>query len=172
MKLNRWILSGIAFLGGVTLIGTAIAQELTNEQKTVICRLKQEVEQQQGNGNKLVFAPLFGRVRNQVESPFRATLYPDVEYTVVGGCDENCQDLNLTVKNSSGEVVASGEKNNNLLIATFTPAAESEYQVTAKPGNCTTTTCNFSMGIFVPTAANVPNASKLPAELAQFRLCQ
>ncbi|MDF0553389.1 hypothetical protein [Kamptonema sp. UHCC 0994] len=173
MKIKHLVLSGIAILLGAAVVGTAVAQQLTNEQKTVVCRLKNEVAQQKGKGNKLVFLPLLGKVRKQVETPFRATLYPNIEYIFVAACDENCKDLNLALKDLSGEVVATSENVDSLPVITFTPPSESEYQIGAKPGECTTAKgCNFGMGIFAPRSANVPNASKLPDELAQFQMCQ
>lgn len=173
MNIKHLTISGLALLLGTVIVGNAIAQELTNEQKTVICRLKTEVQQRTSNGKKLVFVPLFGRVRQQVSSPFRVTMHPDVEYVFVGTCDGNCKDLNLTLKDASGQEIAASQKAGELATISFTPPSQGEYQITAKPGECTNAEgCSFGMGIFVPTSANVPNASKIPAELAQFRLCQ
>jgi hypothetical protein len=173
MNIKHLTISGLALLLGTVIVGNAIAQELTNEQKTVICRLKTEVQQRKTNGQKLVFVPLFGRVRKQVSSPFRATLHPDVEYVFAATCDGNCKDLNLTLKDASGQEIAASQKAGELATISFTPPSQGEYQITAKPGECTNAEgCSFGMGIFVPTSANVPNASKIPPELAQFRLCQ
>ncbi|MEG4283753.1 hypothetical protein QUB68_11545 [Microcoleus sp. A006_D1] len=173
MNIKHLTISGIALLLGTAIVGTAIAQELTNEQKTVTCRLKTEVDQRKGNGQKLVFLPLLGTVRKQVSSPFRATLQPDTEYVFVATCDGNCKDLNLTLTDASGQQIAASQKAGELSSISFTPPSQGEYQIAAKPGECTTAEgCSFGMGIFVPTSASVPNASKLPAEIAQFRLCQ
>jgi len=173
MNIKHLTISGLALMLGTVIVGNAIAQELTNEQKTVICRLKTEVQQRKTNGQKLVFVPLFGTVRKQVSSPFRATLHPDVEYVFAATCDGNCKDLNLTLKDASGQEIAASQKAGELATISFTPPSQGEYQITAKPGECTNAEgCSFGMGIFVPTSANVPNASKIPAELAQFRLCQ
>ena len=174
MNFKHLVISGMAVLLGTAIVGNAIAQELTQDQKTVVCRLKIEVDQRKGNGQKLVFVPLLGQVRKQVSSPFRATLHPDVEYVFVATCDGNCQDLNLSLKDASGKEIAASQKTGDLaLISSFTPPSQGEYQITAKPGECTKAEgCSFGMGIFVPASASVPNASKIPAEIAQFRLCQ
>jgi hypothetical protein len=173
MKIKHLILGGITFLLGATVVGTAIAQQLTNEQKTVICNLKTQVEQQKAKGNKLVFIPLLGKVRNQVETPFRAILHPNVDYIFIGVCDENCQDLNLVLKDLNGQVMTFSKNPEGLPIIAFTPTSEGEYQIIASPGNCSITEgCNFGMGIFAPLSANIPNASKIPSKLAQFQVCQ
>ena len=173
MNIKHLTISGIALLLGTAMVGTAIAQELTDGQKTVTCRLKNEFEQRSSNGQKLVFWPLIGTVRKQVSSPFRATLHPDTEYTFVATCDGNCQDLSLTLKDASGQEIGASQKTGELVSISFTPPSQGEYQITAKPGECTKAEgCSFGMGIFVPTSASVPNASKLPADIAQFRLCQ
>lgn len=173
MKLKHLVISGIAVILGTAIAGTAISQELTADQRTVVCRLKTEVDQRKSNGQKLVFVPLLARVRKQVSSPFRATLQPDTEYVFVATCDGNCKDLNLTLTDANGQEIAASQKTGETVTISFTPGSQGEYQVTAKPGECTNAEgCSFGMGIFVPANANVPNASKIPAELAQFRLCQ
>ncbi|MBE9185418.1 hypothetical protein IQ270_12050 [Microcoleus sp. LEGE 07076] len=173
MKIKNLVISGMALLLGTAIVGNAIAQELTDSQKTVVCRLKTEVDQRSRSGQKLVFVPLLGQVRKQVSSPFRATLHPDTEYTFVATCDGNCQDLNLTLKDANGQEIGTSQKTGELSSISFTPPSQGEYQITAKPGECTTAEgCSFGMGIFVPTSASVPNASKIPAEIAQFKLCQ
>lgn len=173
MNTKHLVISGIALILGTAMVGNAIAQELTNEQKTVTCRLKTDVEQRKSNGQKLVFVPLLGTVRKQVSSPFRATLHPDVEYVFVGTCDANCKDLNLTLQDANGMEIAASQKAGEMASISFTPPSQGEYQITAKPGECKNAEgCSFGMGIFVPVSASVPNASKLPTELALFRLCQ
>ena len=173
MNTKHLVISGIALILGTAMVGNAIAQELTNEQKTVTCRLKTEVDQRKNNGQKLVFVPLIGTVRKQVSSPFRATLHPDVEYVFAATCDGNCQDLNLTLQDANGMEIATSQKAGELATISFTPPSQGEYQITAKPGECTSADgCSFGMGIFAPASASVPNASKIPAELTQFRLCQ
>jgi hypothetical protein len=173
MNIKHLVISGMALILGTAIVGTAIAQELTNEQKTVVCRLKAEFEQRKSNGQKLVFVPLLARVRKQVSSPFRATLHPNTEYVFVGTCDGNCKDLNLTLTDANGQEIAASQKTGEVATISFTPPSQGEYQITAKPGECTNAEgCSFGMGIFVPASARVPNASKIPAELAQFRLCQ
>jgi hypothetical protein len=172
MKLKHLVISGIATILGTAIAGNAISQELTADQRTVVCRLKTEVDQRSSNGQKLVFVPLLARVRKQVSSPFRATLHADTEYVFVATCDGNCKDLNLTLTDANGQEIAASQKTGEIATISFTPASQGEYQVTAKPGECTNAEgCNFGMGIFVPTSANVPNASKIPAELVQFRGC-
>ncbi len=173
MNIKNLVISGLVLLLGTAIVGKAIAQELTQEQKTVTCRLKTEVDQRKGNGQKLVFLPLIGTVRKQVSSPFRATLHPDMEYVFVATCDGNCQGLNLTLKDANGMEIAASQNTGELATISFTPPSQGEYQITAKPGECAKAEgCSFGMGIFVPASASVPNASKIPAEIAQFRVCQ
>jgi hypothetical protein len=173
MNIKYLVISGMALILGTAIIGTAIAQELTNEQKTVVCRLKTEFEQRKSNGQKLVFVPLLAKVRQQVSSPFRATLHPDTEYVFVGTCDGNCKDLNLTLTDANGQKIATSQKTGEVATISFTPPSQGEYQITAKPGECTNVDgCSFGMAIFVPTSVNVPNASKIPTDLAQFQLCR
>ncbi|MGB3511650.1 MAG: hypothetical protein WBA93_20905 [Microcoleaceae cyanobacterium] len=172
MDTKKLVLAGVSFVLGSAMIGTAASLELSLEQEQVICKLKETVEEQEKAGNKLVFWPLIGKVKERVEVPFTAKLSSDTSYTILGVCDDNCNDLNLTLKNEQGEKIANDEKEDGIPVISFTPTEKSDYRITARPDKCSTETCEFGMVLFVPESVELEVASELPEELYLFKFCQ
>ena len=172
MDTKKLVLGGVSFVLASTMIGTAASIELSLEQEQVICKLKDTVEQQEKAGNKLVFWPLIGKVKERAEVPFTAKLSSDVSYTILGVCDDNCSDLNLTLNNKQGDKISNDEKQDGIPVISFTPTENSDYRITARPDKCSTEKCEFGMALFVPESVELDVASELPEELYLFKFCQ
>ncbi|NES07924.1 MAG: hypothetical protein F6K22_37140 [Okeania sp. SIO2F4] len=172
MDTKKLVLGGIGLILGGAIVATAASIELSLEQEQVICKLKETVEAQEKAGKKLVFWPLIGKVKEKVEVPFTAKLSSDVSYTILGVCDDNCTDLNLTLKNEQGAKIANDEKEDGIPVISFTPTKNSDYRITARPDKCTTEKCEFGMVLFVPKSVELDVASELPEELYLFKFCQ
>lgn len=172
MDTKKLVLTGVGFVLGSAMIATAASLELSVEQEQVICKLKETVEEQKKAGRKLVFWPLIGKVKEKAEVPFTAKLASDTSYTILGVCDDNCNDLNLTLKNEQGDNIANDEKEDGIPVISFTPTEKSDYRITARPDKCSTETCEFGMVLFVPESVELEVASDLPEELYLFKFCQ
>ncbi|MDJ0515762.1 MAG: hypothetical protein QNJ74_05650 [Trichodesmium sp. MO_231.B1] len=172
MDTKKLVLGGIGLILGGAIVATAASIELSLEQEQVICKLKDTVEAQEKAGKKLVFWPLIGKVKERVEVPFTAKLSSDVSYTILGVCDDNCTDLNLTLKNQEGNKIANDEKEDGIPVISFTPTENSDYRITARPDKCVTEKCEFGMVLFVPESVDLDVASELPEELYLFKFCQ
>ncbi len=172
MNAKKLVLGGISLILGSAMVATAGSVELSLEKEQVICKLKETVEVQEKAGKKLVFWPLIGKLKEKVEVPFTAKLSSDVSYTILGVCDDNCSDLNLTLKNKEGNKIANDEKQDGIPVISFTPTENSDYRITARPDKCTTEKCEFGMVLFVPKSVDLDVASELPEELYIFKFCQ
>lgn len=172
MDTKKLVLGGIGLVLGSAIVATAASVELSVEQEQVICKLKETVEQQEGAGKKLVFWPLIGKVKERVEVPFTAKLSSNTSYTILAVCDDNCNDLNLTLKNQQGEKIANDEKQDGIPVISFTPTEKSDYRITARPDKCSTELCEFGMVLFVPESVDLDVASELPDDLYLFKFCQ
>ncbi|NEP85878.1 MULTISPECIES: hypothetical protein [Okeania] len=172
MDTKKLVLGGVSLVLGSAIVATAASVELSVEQEQVICKLKETVEQQERAGKKLVFWPLIGKVKERVEVPFTAKLSSNTSYSILGVCDDNCNDLNLTLKNQKGEKIANDKKQDGIPVISFTPTENSNYRITARPDKCSTEKCEFGMVLFVPKSVDLDVASELPDELYLFKLCQ
>jgi len=171
MNTKKLVLGGVGFVLASTIVATVAKAGVSPEQEQVICRLRETVDAQEKAGKKLVFWPLMGKVKEKVEVPFTAKLSSNISYTILGVCDDNCTDLNLTLKNEKGEKVANDEKENGIPVISFTPTEKSDYKITAQPDKCTTEKCEFGMVLFVPKSADLDVASKLPEKISLFDFC-
>ncbi len=172
MDAKKLVLGGIGLILGGAMVASAATIELSLEQEQVICKLKETVEAQEKAGRKLVFLPLIGKIKEKVEAPFTAKLSSNISYTILGVCDNNCSDLNLTLKNQKGKKIANDEKQDGIPVISFTPTEKSDYKITARPDKCTTEKCEFGMVFFVPKSVELDVGSKLPEELYVFKFCK
>ena len=154
MDAKKLVLGGIGLILGGAMVASAATIELSLEQEQVICKLKETVEAQEKAGRKLVFLPLIGKIKEKVEAPFTAKLSSNISYTILGVCDNNCSDLNLTLKNQKGNKIANDEKQDGIPVISFTPTEKSDYKITARPDKCTTEKCEF-----IDTPSPRPTAS-------------
>jgi len=172
MNTKKLVLGGVGFVLASATMVTAASIELSLEQEKVICKLKEKVEAQEKADQKLVFWPLIGKVKEEVEVPFTAELSSNTSYTILGVCDDNCSGLNLTLRNEQGEKIANDEKKDGIPVISFTPTENSDYQITARPNKCATEKCEFGLVLFVPQNVELDVASYLPEELYLFKFCQ
>ena len=172
MDAKKLVLGGIGLILGSAIVASAASVELSLEQEQIICKLKETVEAQEKVGKKLVFWPLIGKTKERVEVPFTAKLSSGVSYTILAVCDDNCSDLNLTLKNQKGNKIANDEKQDGISVISFTPTENSNYQITTRPDKCTTEQCEFGMVLFVPESVDLDIASELPDKLSLFKFCQ
>lgn len=171
MRRKHLIWQGMALLLGTMFFGTAIARELSEQEKTVVCRLKQVVDDAGRDGYELIFWPIIRKGPPQISAPLTVRLDPSVEYLFVGYCDENCSDVSLKISNLSGDEL--GTEEDVLSVLTFEPPYTDSYELSLRMQDCSNEEgCVFGLGILAPTGAAVPFASRLPRELAQFELCQ
>ncbi|MCL2925698.1 MAG: hypothetical protein MGF17_14055 [Trichodesmium sp. MAG_R04] len=175
MDAKKLVLAGIGLILGSAIVVSASSIELSLEQEQIICKLKDTVEAQEKVGKKLVFWPLIGKTKTKErgeETRFTAKLFSGVSYTILAVCDDNCSDLNLTVKNEKDKKIANDEKQDGTSVISFTPTENSSYEIIARPEKCTTEQCEFGMVLFVPESVDLDVASELPDELSLFKFCQ
>ncbi|MEB3341748.1 hypothetical protein [Okeania sp.] len=172
MNTKKLVLGGVGFVLASAIIATASSAGISSEQEQVICKLKETVEAQKKAGKKLVFLPLIGNVIENREFAFTPKLSSNISYTILGVCDDNCTDLNLTLKNEKGEKITGDEKENGIPVISFTPTEDNKYKITAQPDKCTTGKCAFGMVLFVPKSADLKVASNVPEKISLFESCQ
>lgn len=70
-------------------------------------------------------------------------------YAFVAVCDENCADLDITVKNASGRVLVKDTLEDDFPVADFTFSAPTKVKVEVKMENCDAAKCNYVFGAFI-----------------------
>ena len=171
MKRKHLIGPGIALLLGTLFLGTAIAQELSEDQKQVVCKLKEVVDEAGRDGFELAYWPVVRKGPPKTNAPLTLKLDSSIEYLFVGYCDENCTDVNLSIKTLGGEVLQS--EADTLSVMTFKPPEYRDYELNLNMANCTAEGgCVYGIGILAPKGTRVPYSPALPDEIAQFEICK
>jgi hypothetical protein len=171
MKRKHLFWPGAFVLLGVTMIGTAVARELTDEEVTVVCKLKEVVEEAGRDGYDLAYWPVVRKGPPKVNAPLTLRLDPSIEYVFVGYCDENCEDTELHISSLAGEVLKSDEED-TVSVLPFEPDEENVYELNLQMTSCTLDEgCVYGIGILAPRGVDVPYSPDVPKELAQFEVC-
>jgi hypothetical protein len=69
-------------------------------------------------------------------------------YLVTGACDQDCTDVDISVANEAGTLIARDEKSDALPEVLVVPSANGKYTVTVTVVECSNEPCYFGLGIF------------------------
>ena len=70
-------------------------------------------------------------------------------YRIVGVCDNDCTDVDLSLEDSKRTVVASDVLNDDLPIISFTPGTSATYWIRPTMAVCNTNPCGYGIAVFV-----------------------
>ncbi len=77
------------------------------------------------------------------------TLRAGFTYTIVGACDDDCQDMDLTLYDAAGNVLDTDVELDSLPILEVTPTATATYQLEVSMVDCQAPPCYYGIGVFV-----------------------
>lgn len=148
MKIKPFILGAITFGFGMTLNLAAIARPLDQYEQQVENQLQLALQMAKKEGYQPSFPRSVGRLNKQADAPKTVLLYPNQEYTFVAVCDQNCNEVNLSLKDTKGNRIVSDANNAAVAVLNFKPPSEDRYQVNVRMEKCSTQYCTFGLGIF------------------------
>ena len=91
---------------------------------------------------------IIGSLNGSATDSWTFSLAGGTQYMVIGACDTDCSDIDITVKSSAGEVVASDTADDDVPIVRFTPKGDDRFTIETKMYACTENPCYFGFGIF------------------------
>lgn len=148
MKIKPLIFGAIALCFGMTLNGTAIARQLDEYEQQVENQLQLVIKTAKAEGYQLSLPRNVGRLTRRTEAFKTVLLYPNQEYNFVAVCDQNCNEVDLIVKDSNGKKIVSDANNAAVALVNFKPPSEDRYQITVRMEKCSVRYCNYGLGIF------------------------
>jgi hypothetical protein len=89
-----------------------------------------------------------GSLRDDASEDLTLTLDAGTEYQIVGVCDNDCSDVDLTLYNAAGAVVDSDMLDDDVPIVSVTPARSGRYRVHVSMAVCTTEPCYYGVGVY------------------------
>lgn len=159
MKIKHLILPTIAVLLGGISANQAIARELEEAEKEVEFQIQGVIQEQSKNGYELAFPRTLDTLARGAQAPKTVLLYPTNQYSIVAVCDQECEDIDLSVKDESGREVASDRNDDAVAVITLMPPVEGRYLVSVKMDKCSTRgSCHFGLGVFVKRGESAVSA--------------
>ncbi len=76
-------------------------------------------------------------------------LYTGDEYLITAACDYDCDDIDITIKDSYGNILQEDTRTDDQPYVEFSPSASGEYQIEIHMYSCSEEPCYYGFGIFV-----------------------
>ncbi|HEX6912383.1 MAG TPA: hypothetical protein VF142_18405 [Longimicrobium sp.] len=70
------------------------------------------------------------------------------EYQIMGACDEDCTDLDLTLLDGSGNVIDSDLLDDDYPVVSAVVSRSGTFRVRVSMANCTSEPCRYGIGVF------------------------
>ncbi|MBP5975014.1 hypothetical protein HW132_20300 [Brasilonema sp. CT11] len=100
------------------------------------------------NGYELTHEPLIDAIRSGGSDYLTINLRAGHEYGIVGVCDGDCGDLDLTLYNNRGQVIAADTDDDDIPVVGVTPARSGTYRVKVDLPSCNSAICYYGVGLF------------------------
>jgi hypothetical protein len=76
------------------------------------------------------------------------TFKANTDYIITGACDNDCSDLDLTVKDGNGRVVEKDTTTDDVPVLRFRGGSNARYTVEVRMYACSSAPCYFGFGVF------------------------
>ncbi|HEY7473126.1 MAG TPA: hypothetical protein VIE68_12345 [Gemmatimonadota bacterium] len=70
-------------------------------------------------------------------------------YLIVGVCDNDCTDVDLSLEDTDRNVVASDVLNDDIPMVEFTPKADATYWIRPTMAACSVNPCGYGIAVFI-----------------------
>lgn len=83
-------------------------------------------------------------------------LTKNINYVLVGACDEDCSDIDLVLANEYGDILKKDKKSNAIPVIVFTPKYSGSYKILVQipSGQCSAYRCSYGVGLFYQTSSD------------------
>jgi hypothetical protein len=103
----------------------------------------------QREGYRPLSRPEGGVLRPGQWASQRLTLRSGHEYQIIGMCDENCADLDMSLYTSAGELLSTDSAPDDVPLLVYSPPATGEYVVRINMRECAREACVFGTHVLV-----------------------
>jgi hypothetical protein len=89
-----------------------------------------------------------GSLRDDASEDLTLSLDGGTEYQIVGVCDNDCSDVDITLYDASGSVVDSDLLDDDVPIVSVSPSRSGRYRVHVSMAVCTAEPCYYGVGVY------------------------
>ena len=144
MKRTLISAAAAAALASSTL-GFAQQDEWVQQVRTQIVTAGKRIEQ---SGYSLMQRIQTGSLNDGAEQTLTVSLEIGREYQMLGVCDNDCTDVDLTLYDPTGKQVAQDVEEDDYPVVAVEPGRSGNYRVKVTMAACSEAPCRFGVGVF------------------------
>ena len=142
--MKRILLSAAAIVAFAA--SPAAAQDRWDQQ--VRDMLVEAGKRMEGNGMTLTHQIQTGSLNEGGTQAITFTLDIGREYAILGLCDEDCTDVDLTLFDAAGRQVSIDVKDDDYPVVSVAPGRTGTYRVQVSMATCSAEPCRYGVGVF------------------------
>lgn len=144
MKRIALALAAIAGLA-VTTAAAAPQDEWTQQVRRLLQRAGQQFEQR---GYTMTHQIFTGSLNDDSNEYVTLRLDIGTTYQIMGACDEDCSDMDLTLYGPNGDEIDKDIEMDDFPIVSVTPSRTATYRLKVVMATCTAEPCRYGVGVF------------------------
>jgi hypothetical protein len=149
--MKKTLLFAAALLGltGVTVTApTSVGAQSSEYNRQLDEQLRQSRSQYLPAGQSLVRGPLGGSLDEGGTVNYSFQLVAGRSYTILGVCDNDCSDLDITMYDPQGNEVAQDVLTDDKPVASHTARRSGRYRATISMASCSTGACFYAVAAY------------------------
>ena len=92
--------------------------------------------------------PVIDSLAHRRSHNIRVNLRAGTPYAIIGVCDRDCQDLDIALYDSAGNLIASDSQNDDTPIIGVNPNYSGAYRIRVNMASCSNNPCYYGVGAF------------------------
>jgi len=145
MKKTLFVFAAAALLCAPATLGAQQKDEWTAQVRKQLRAAGAELEK---HGYELTHHIYTGALDDGDDDTVEFELEIGAEYQIVGVCDTDCSDLDLTIFDTTGKEIDSDDEDDDAPIVTAEPRRTGRYRVVVSMAACSAEPCRYGIGIF------------------------
>ena len=143
----------VSALLGVALV-SSVAQAQDRYEQVVRDQLRQAGRISEDRGFVMSHDTYIGRLDDDANTNVNVTLDGGKDYVIVGVCDQDCTDVDLTIYNSDGDEIDSDLQTDDKPVLTFSTSRSGRYRIKVSMVRCSANPCRYGVGIWSKNAGS------------------
>jgi hypothetical protein len=99
-------------------------------------------------GYNMTHNPFVGDLGRGGQNDITLTLRRDVDYAIIGVCDNDCRDIDLVLYDDNGNLIASDVQQDDTPMVKVSPRWNAQFTIRVKMASCSNAPCRYGIGAF------------------------
>jgi hypothetical protein len=138
----------LSLAGATFTVPTSVVAQSSEYNRQLDEQLRQSRSQYLPAGQSLVRGPLGGSLDEGATINYSFQLVAGRSYTILGVCDNDCSDLDITMYDPPGNEVAQDVLTDDKPVASHTARRSGRYRATISMASCSTGACFYAVAAY------------------------